>query len=99
MSSSELTVIQELLMQHLQNAVSNTSHKQFVYYTEWLGYLPFGMYHWVQVDGKDVDSLNSIEPFGSSDLRALVTAGWLQVMDEWQHPDDPCESRTTFKVV
>ena len=42
------------------------------YHSEWLGYLPYGQYHWVAVNGKDVTSLISNPDTMAPDLEKLV---------------------------
>lgn len=53
--------------------------------TEWLGWLPFGQYQWVEVEREGgTDSLSRLLPDGWSleDLQALAAAGHLRQVSE-----------------
>jgi hypothetical protein len=65
--------------------------------TEYLGYLPFGQYHWVTVGGIDV-SLQYPEGWERSDLEALAAAGVLARVSEWVNPRDACEAEVQYDV-
>jgi hypothetical protein len=96
-----LTRLQTDLLDALRLAVETKQCHQFAYCTEFLGYLPFGFYHWVEVDGQDISGTFPTEwclDWGRQDLEALERVGLLRRMNEWQHPSDELETQTTYEV-
>jgi len=77
---------QEVLLRSLQMAAKRQKTLEIVYKSELLGYLPFGYYHWLEVDGKElkVDSPDTLY----ADLSALVKSGWLKLVKESEFDDD-----------
>jgi hypothetical protein len=72
--------------------------RRIVYCFEYLGYLPFGLYHWVMVDGSDISPRELPDEFSIADFNALEREGLLRRVDEWINPDDELESKITFEV-
>jgi hypothetical protein len=68
-----------------------------VYRSEWLGYLPFGLYHWVTVGGEDV-SARWPWGWGRADLEALERAGVLTKVSERGNPQDSSEVEVGYGV-
>jgi len=93
----ELTPLQSVLLDRLRSAVKGNSSRRVVYCTEYLGYLPFGFYHWVEADGQDV-SLSFPDEWRRTDLEALEKAGLLVKMEEWENPHDQLETKITYEV-
>jgi hypothetical protein len=96
-----LSGIQQDLLVHLLNALENSAVGKFVYHTEWLGYLPFGLYHWITVDGEDISRTIPTDwalDWSSQDLTALEQAGYIETTSKWENPDDDCETATTFRL-
>ncbi|WP_148595223.1 hypothetical protein [Aquisphaera giovannonii] len=71
--------------------------RRIVYCTEYLGYLPFGLYHWLEVSGKVIDSSAIPPDFSGRDLDALEAAGLLRVVGRLVNAEDELESRTTYE--
>lgn len=92
-----LTALQTELLERLRAAVLTTPIRQAVYRSEWLGYLPFGAYQWVEVGGRDI-STSLPGDWRVADLEALAVAGLLTTVDEWQNPADQQEKRITYEV-
>lgn len=46
--------MQQALAQQLWRAAADIGDRRVVYRTEYLGYMPFGQYHWVTVGGRDI---------------------------------------------
>jgi hypothetical protein len=65
--------------------------------SEWLGYLPFGVYHWIEHLGRD---LSSDLPGGWTleDLLALEQAGFLHRLDASQNPEDEFDRQIRYRV-
>jgi hypothetical protein len=70
---------------------------QAVYTSEWLGYLPFGLYHWVECNHATVSDQFPAD-WTQADLVALERCGFLARVSEWQDPDDEFHSRITYRV-
>jgi hypothetical protein len=97
----ELTTTQTELLMCLRRAIQTKQCHRIVYCTEYLGYLPFGLYHWIETDGEDISAeLRSESAFDwhREDLEALRARGFLTKIDEWTNPSDELETKTTFEV-
>jgi hypothetical protein len=93
----ELTALQTDLLKRLQSAVASTTSRRVVYCSEWLGYLPFGLYHWVNADGQDI-SLSLPCGWDRRVFEALEKAGLLAKIDEWKNPDHEYDTKITYEV-
>src|SRR5688572_8920821 len=93
----ELTALQTELLRCLRSAVGGKPNRRIVYRSEWLGYLPFGLYHWVDTEDQDL-SLTFPWDWCRSDLEALERAGVLAKVEEWANPNDECETKVTYEV-
>jgi hypothetical protein len=93
-----LTPTQAALLACLRSAVAGEQSRRVVYCTEYLGYLPFGLYHWFAVSGKVIDSSVLPPDFSRSDLDALETAGLLRIIGRLANAEDEWESRTTYEL-
>jgi hypothetical protein len=93
-----LTDLQIDLLSRLRSAVERTPDRRFVYRTEWLGYLPSGLYHWIEVGPRDI---SGEMPTGWShgDLEALTGAGLLAKVSEQRHPTDEYDRTITYEVL
>ena len=93
----DLTGLQTNLLRCLRSAVETKSNRRVVYCSEWFGYLPFGLYHWVDADSQDI-SLTFPREWCRRDLEALDKAGLLARIDEWKNPIDEYETKVTYEV-
>lgn len=94
----KLSRVQRRLLSALRSAAADEPMRRVVYCTEYLGYLPFGLYHWFEVRGNRVSNESLPFDFSHTDLDALVAAGRLRKLGEFRNADDPDESRTVFEV-
>jgi hypothetical protein len=92
-----MTPLQQELARQLQRAATDAGVRRVVYRTEYLGYLPYGQYHWVTIAGEDV-SLAFPEGWEWSDLEALADAKVLARFSRWVNPRDDCESESQYDV-
>jgi hypothetical protein len=92
-----MTPLQHQLAQRLRRAAADTGGRRVVYRMEHLGYLPFGLYHWVTVGGKDV-SLTCPDGWEWRDLEALADAGALVRVSQWVNPQDDLERESQYDV-
>lgn len=80
---------QEALLHLLKEAAKRHQTNEVIYKSEWLGYLPAGLYHWVEVNREEIkpDSPDTLQ----KDLSELTAFGALkevkmvQLNDEDQH--------------
>ncbi len=93
-----LTRTQADLLRCLRSAVAGERSRRVVYCTEYLGYLPFGLYHWMTANGKIIDSSCLPWDFSREDLDALEAAGLLDRVHQLTNVEDSLESRTIFEV-
>lgn len=88
----ELTRPQLDLLERLQSALAGQAGQEFTYETEYLGYLPYGQYHWLAAAGQHLPS----EILEFSDLETLEKSGYLLRVSEWHNPEDDTHSKITF---
>ena len=50
----KLTKHQAELLASLKIAAEHHRTREAIYKSEWLGYLPYGQYHWVEVGGEEI---------------------------------------------
>jgi hypothetical protein len=87
----------ERIREHLGTAVAGSERREVVYQTEWLGYLPYGAYQWIEAEERDVTS--GMPPdWELGDLLALEREGFLERLEEWRDPEDPQTLRRTYRV-
>ena len=92
-----MTPLQQELARRLRQAATDTCGRRVVYRTEYLGYLPFGQYHWVTVADEDM-SLACPDGWGWRDLEALADSGALVRVSQWVNPQDDCERESQYDV-
>ena len=75
----------------LQALIHETNLKnsdgQFEWITEWLGYLPYGQYQWLEIDNKDISREFEFS-WDSKDLVKLNNLGLLLKISEENFSDD-----------
>jgi hypothetical protein len=54
-----VTEQQAIIKGKIEAAVKSANCKEIVHRVEWLGYLPFGTYHWIECAGSDVQHMVS----------------------------------------
>jgi hypothetical protein len=93
----QLTPLQNALLSLIANAASSRRTDSVDYVTEWLGYLPFGLYHWIECDGQDISQQSDLQ-WSSNDIDALESAGFLTKVGEWRNPKDDLNTKVTYKL-
>jgi hypothetical protein len=93
-----LTSTQVELITRLRSAVANEQSRRVIDCTECLGYLPFGLYHWFTLSGKNIGPDGLPWEFSRGDLDALEAAGFLSKVDQWTDPEDDMETNATYEV-
>ena len=93
----DLTQTQRDLVATLRVALGDSTGAEFVYHTEYLGFLPSGLYYWISVGENEVSRLNSLE-WSCDDLGALEQAGLIAKFSKWVNPDDELETATIYRL-
>jgi hypothetical protein len=91
-----LSDIQLGLWSRIRAACSDTKTSELTYRSEWLGYFPFGAYHWLEVETNEISELPS--GWSRGDLLALEAEGLVCCVESWQSPKDEFESKMLFNV-
>jgi len=82
-------------LEHIRRRLAATP--ELAYVSEWLGYLPYGVYHWLEVDGRDVTG-EMPDGWQLEDLVRLEREGFLERIDEERDPKDEHSLRIRFRV-
>ena len=93
-----LTETQIEIRRKIAAAAYTTGSTGIVYSSEWLGELPFGVYHWVECQNKIISN-DFPNGWTQADLVALERHGFLNLLSEWQDPSDEFHSKTTYQVI
>lgn len=94
---------QKALLALIEDASIGRDEGRISYRSEWLGYMPYGRYHWIEVDGRDVSSQVLDMDCLLVDLQRLVTSRKLQLVngdfDEWRNDtsEDLCIEFTLIR--
>jgi hypothetical protein len=64
------------------------SEGQFEWTTEWLGWLPFGQYQWLEINNEDISSNGFDFRWDIEDLIKLTDLGLLIKLSEENFPND-----------
>ena len=83
--------------ERIRRHVAALGAAELTYVTEWLGYLPYGVYHWLEVDGRDVTD-GMPDGWQLADLVHLEREGLLERIDEARDPKDEHSLRIRFRV-
>lgn len=82
-----MTKTQKFLKKQITAHLKLNGSDEIVYCSEYLGYLPFGFYHWIECNGESIDKLYSFD-WSSEDITALENIGFLKQIKYWQNPKD-----------
>jgi hypothetical protein len=88
--------LRQALRSRIEEVVATAQTREIVHCSEWLGYLPYGAYQWIECDGRDVQDLPPL--WEERDLEALEAEGFLEKLDAWVNPEDDFHTRTTYRV-
>jgi hypothetical protein len=86
-----------LLRERIAAAVASSGCNEIIYKSEWLGYLPFGVYHWIEHLGRDLSS-DLPGDWTLEDLLALEQAGFMHRLDACQNPEDEFDRQIRYRV-
>ncbi|WP_040072041.1 hypothetical protein [Pseudomonas batumici] len=88
---------QKTIKSKIEAVVTASESDKIVYKSEWLGYLPFGVYHWVEHQGED---FSSEFPTGwtPEDLASLEQTGFLEKLEAYENPEDEFDLHIRYRV-
>ncbi len=92
-----LSSIQLELWTQIQAASKALESTQVVYISEYLGHLPFGVYHWLECAGENISNHFPTD-WQKADLVALEDLRCLVMLEAWQNPNDKFDIKTTYRV-
>lgn len=58
------------LLDVIKQLIERSLEDEIIYKSEWLGYLPYGVYEWIEVNGKDITTSINAETL-RQDLQVL----------------------------
>jgi hypothetical protein len=76
---------------------SELGTSEFTYRSEWLGYFPFGAYHWIEIRANEIKEMPS--GWSRADLLALEAEELVRCVESWQSPNDEFESTMLFNIL
>ncbi|MCL6702210.1 hypothetical protein [Pseudomonas sp. T1.Ur] len=70
---------------------------QITYQSEWLGYMPFPVDHWIEHQGK---TFSGDFPFDWTldDLASLERTGFLEKLEAYENPEDRFDRHIRYRV-
>ncbi len=71
--------------------------RPFTMTSEWLGYLPYGQYVWIEVNGVDISSTLP-SPWDTDDVRGLVESRLVEQLEHHITSDDGLDTLTILRV-
>ena len=89
---------QAAILRVLVEACEREGAEEIILRSEWLGYLPYGVYCWVVVGATSDVVAQFPGPLDSSDLDAMVAAGWLERVRHEVFSKDGMDTDTTYRL-
>lgn len=96
-----LSDAQRDLLSCLHDAFVDSDEQQFEYHREWLGYLPYGLYHWITSESggsSHVIASDGTLQWNERDLLELENAGFIETTCRCENPDDFCDVTIAFTL-
>ncbi|WP_017902115.1 hypothetical protein [Pseudomonas asplenii] len=88
---------QQIIRGRIEALLAASGADDITYKSEWQGYLPFGVSHWIEHQGKDVSS-DFPAGWTLEDLAGLERSGFLTVLETQENPDDEFERQIRYRV-
>lgn len=86
------------LLEALRVACAARGTRELTVVSEWLGYLPFGVYIWVEIAGASVPDAELPTPWDSKDIQQLLDAGALELVERQVLDKDGFDTRTRCRL-
>ena len=94
----KMTTIQQYFLEAIANKVAQQGTNEFIYCSDYLGYLPYGQYHWITCGAEDI-SAELPSGFSSNDLKELEKLGKIKLLEKWVNSKDELVSKTAYKLI
>lgn len=88
---------QRAIQNKIHAMVTTSESDEITYQSEWLGYLPFPVDHWVEHQGKDFSSDFPAE-WTLEDLSSLEQTGFLEKLEAYENPEDTFDQYIRYRV-
>lgn len=88
---------QAIIKGKIAAVVTASQSDEITYKSEWLGYLPFGVYCWVEHQGLDF-AKDFPAGWTLDNLTSLEHAGFLEIIDTYSNPDDEFDRHIRYRV-
>ncbi|MCE9548132.1 MAG: hypothetical protein K8T25_21880 [Planctomycetia bacterium] len=88
---------QAIIRSKIELAVRAANCDEILYRSEWLGYLPFGAYHWIECRGENITK-DFPEDWSVDDLAGLERASFLEKIEEYQSPTNDFKVGMKYRV-
>jgi hypothetical protein len=88
---------QQAIRNRICDVVASSDSDEITYQSEWLGYMPFPVDHWVEHQGK---TFSSDFPFDWTleDLASLERTGFLEKLEAYENPEDRFDRCIRYRV-
>lgn len=89
---------QEAIKHKIRAAVATSDSDEITYRSEWLGYMPFPVFRWVEHQGKDFSG-DFPADWTLEDLASLERAGFLEMLETYENPEDTFDRAVRYRVL
>lgn len=95
-----MTFIHQALIARLQSVCREEGTDEVVLVSEWLGYLPYGQYCWLNVGSRNnIDSDFQDIAWSNKDLDVLEEHGFLERIEHTVRSEDGLDTTTRYRLV
>ncbi len=95
--SNTMNERQKTIKNTIDARVIGSDSDEITYQSEWIGYLPFPVDHWVEHLGKDFSSEFPSE-WTLEDLASLEQSGFLEKLEAYENPEDSFDRHIRYRV-
>lgn len=88
---------QKMIKNTISAMVTGSDSHEITYQSEWLGYLPFPVYHWVEHQGETFSS-DFPADWTLEDLTSLEQSGFLEKLEAYENPEDSFDRHIRYRV-
>lgn len=88
---------QEVIRNKIRDIVASSESDEITYQSEWLGYMPFPVDHWVEHQGK-TSSGDFPSDWTLEDLAILERTGFLETIEAYENPEDRFDRHIRYRV-
>jgi hypothetical protein len=88
---------QEVIRNKIRDIVASSESDEITYQSEWLGYMPFPVDHWVEHQGKTFSG-DFPSDWTLEDLAILERTGFLETIEAYENPEDRFDRHIRYRV-